>query len=301
MRCFRCTRKGVVELRYSGHWLCKKHFLELFEKRVKKTVRQNRLLGKNDTVLVGLSGGKDSLTALKMLNDIISRNPKQKLVALSVDEGIRCKSLRKAVKYCGINGIEHHLTSFKEHFGFTIDDVMKDADGVLACSICGVLKRRVLNDHAKKLKADKVATGHNLDDEIQGGFMNIVRGDLQRMARLGPEVGVSRHKGFVPRIKPLRECPEEEVKYYADFMELPYTRIRCPYSKSSFRTTAKELLNELEERHPGSKYQMLRSMDEFSAVMKERQRRQKPGACVICGEPASGKKCKVCLLLEKLK
>jgi uncharacterized protein (TIGR00269 family) len=178
---------------------------------------------------------------------------------------------------------------------------MRKADGVLACSICGVLKRRVMNDYAKGVGATKVATGHNLDDEIQTAFMNIVRGDLQRMARLGFEVGVTRCKGFIPRIKILRECPEDEIRLYADLMKIPYAKNRCPYAKSAYRTTYRELLNRLEEKHPGSKYQMLRSVDEFAGIMRQLLRGQKPDTCLTCGEPSSGSKCKTCQLLEKLK
>ncbi|MBD3388901.1 MAG: TIGR00269 family protein [Candidatus Altiarchaeales archaeon] len=303
MRCHHCNGRGVFELRYSGHWLCEKHFIELFERRVKKTIRQNRLLDKEDRIMVGLSGGKDSMTCLKLLNDITSPIPHTSMLAVSIDEGIRGKNLSKASRYCKRIGVDHHVLSFKDSFGLSIDEVIGGikADGIQACSVCGVLKRRVLNDYAREAGATKVATGHNLDDEIQTAFMNFVRGDLQRMARLGPEVGVSRHKPFTPRIKPLRECPEEEIRLYAKLMRLPHTRNPCPYSSSSYRTTAKKLIDDLEKRHPGSKYQMLRSTDELTVIMKGLERGKGPGTCERCGEPTSTKKCKTCILLDKLK
>ena len=300
MRCFHCGGKAVYELRYSGHWLCRRHFTGLFERRVKKTIRQNRLLSKGDRVLVGLSGGKDSMTVLKILHDVIGPTRHSTLAAVSIDEGIRGKSLRRAVDYCRSLGVEYHTVSFREHFGFEIDNVMRKVEDVMACSVCGVLKRRLMNDYAKAVGATKVATGHNLDDEIQSAFMNVVRGDLDRLARLGPEVGVSRHRSFVPRIKILRECPEAEVRAYADLMKLPYSGRRCPYAKSSYRTTARELLNRLEDKHPGSKYQMLRSTDELASLMRERMAGRQPAVCGTCGEPSSGVKCKTCILLERL-
>lgn len=301
MRCVRCERKADVELRYSGHWLCKKHFTELFVRRVKKTIRHGRLLTKGDRVLVGLSGGKDSMTALKILNDIVSPIPHMELSAVSIDEGIRGKSLKKAKDYCKKIGVGHEVVSFKEHYGFDIDEVLPRFEEAKACSVCGVLKRRILNDHARKAGATKVATGHNLDDEIQAALMNYVRGDLDRLARLGPEVGVKQHKSFVRRIKPLRECPEDEVRAYADLMRLPYTRKKCPYSSDSLRTTYRKIIDQLEKNHPGSKYQMLRSTDELAGLMKKKQKGRGPGACILCGEPAAGKKCKTCTLLENFK
>jgi uncharacterized protein (TIGR00269 family) len=301
-KCAHCGRKAVFELRYSGIWICRKHFIELFERRVKKTIRQNRLLSKGDFILVGLSGGKDSMTVLKILSDIVLPVPGMRIMAVTIDEGIRGKSLKRCIGYCRKIGVEHRMLAFKERYGLNIDDVMDKvkADGVLACSVCGVLKRRVFNDFAKEAGATKVATGHNLDDEIQAAFMNIVRGDLQRMARLGSEVGASRHKAFVPRIKILRECPEEEVRLYADLMKLPYSRKRCPYSRTSYRTSAKNLLNALEAGHAGSKYQMLRSVDGFAAIMRERTGGEAPKECEKCGEPSSGDVCKACTILERL-
>jgi len=303
MRCLHCGRNAVYELRYSGHSVCKRHFIELFERRVKKTIRQNRLLAKDEKVLVALSGGKDSMTVLKILRDILRKTPHARVIAVTVDEGIGRKDMGNARRYCDSIGVEHHTITFKERYNLEIDGIIHKvkADGVMACSVCGVLKRRLINDFAKRVGATKVATGHNLDDEIQTAFMNIVRGDLERMARLGSEVGVARHRSFVPRIKILRECPEDEVEVYAKLMKLPHTTKQCPYSRTSYRTTARKLLNAMEKKHPGSKYQMLRSIDQFAQIMRQRLGNQEPDECTVCGEPASGKVCKTCILLEKLK
>ncbi|MFH1055665.1 MAG: TIGR00269 family protein [Candidatus Altiarchaeota archaeon] len=303
MNCMRCKRKAVFELRYSGHWLCRKHFIELFERRVKKNIRQGKLIEKDDVVLVGLSGRKDSMVVLKILNDIMRVNPNCRLVAVSVDEGIRGKSLRGAIKYCESIGVEHRLVTFKEYFGLDIDDVVEkvESDCVPACSVCGVLKRRLLNDYADKIGATKVATGYNLDDEIQSAFMSILGGDLQSIGRLWSGTGVLRRRSFIPQIKVLRECPEEEVQLYAKLMKLPHTKSRCPYARTSYRTTVRDLLNSLEKNHPGSKYQMLRSSDEFAKIMGTQLGRKHPGECSLCGEPSSGKKCTTCQLIEGIK
>jgi uncharacterized protein (TIGR00269 family) len=303
MKCGLCGRNGFFYLRYSGHHLCKKHFIQMFEKRVKKGIRQNRLIDSEDHVLVGLSGGKDSMSALKILNDITCKIPSARLSALTVDEGIGGRNLEKARQYCESIGVEHHTVCFRDYYGFDIDGVLgkRKADGVLACSICGVLKRNLMNEWAGRHGATKVATGHNLDDEIQSAFMNIMRGDLPRLGRLGALVGSGAHEGFVPRIKILRECPEDEVRQYARALGLPHTNKCCPYAKTSLRTTVKEMLDGLEGSHPGSKYQMLRSVDSLCAIMRERHVGQAPGVCGRCGAPTANRVCKACLILERLK
>jgi len=303
MRCHRCGEEAIFEIRANGNHLCEKHFLSRVERRAKKTIRHNKLLASEDHVMVALSGGKDSSTCLSILSGIIGANPKTKLSAISIVEGIEGKDLGPAIKFCERLSIDHQIVSFKEHFGFSIDDAAPIAreDGVLACSICGVLKRRVINDKAKELGVSKVATGHNLDDELQAAFMNFVRGDLPRMARLSAEVGIAPHPGFVPRIKPLRDVPEAEVTLYARILDLPHIKSICPYSGTSYRTTAKKLLDELESRHPGSKEQMNSSVIALVEIMRERQKGEGPGECISCGEPTANELCKTCILLARLK
>jgi len=306
MKCSLCSRGGVVELRYYKQSLCKRHFKELFERRVRKTIRMSRMFGPNDRIVVGLSGGKDSSVLLFLLHQIFEHNPRVEVIPVTIDEGILAVSgrLKATRKLCGMLGLEHKVYSLKERLGFTVDEaVRKIKDGAGACSYCGVWRRRVLNDVARELSADKVAIGHNLDDEIQAAFMNLVRGDLDRMARLGPVVGVMSHERFVPRVKPLRDVPESEVLAYAKLSGILFSSFKCPYSGESFRTTVRKMLDGLEERHPGSKFQMLQSMDNLIAVMKEKVKAEGETirCCVSCGEPTSQEKCKTCVILEKLK
>ena len=68
-----------------------------------------------------------------------------------------------------------------------------------------------MNKYAKKLFADKLATGHNMDDEVQSFVMNIFNNDFERMKRMNPTSGIIDHEGFVKRIKPLYETPEKEI------------------------------------------------------------------------------------------
>ena len=70
-----------------------------------------------------------------------------------------------------------------------------------------------MNDEARKIGATYLATGHNLDDMSQSVMMNFVRGDVERLARLGPHEKVQ--PGLIPRFLPLRLIPEKEALLYA--------------------------------------------------------------------------------------
>ncbi|MCX6695325.1 MAG: TIGR00269 family protein [Candidatus Altiarchaeota archaeon] len=306
MNCSLCSRRSVVELNYYGQRLCRKHFNGLFERRVRKTIRTSRMFHSTDRIVVGLSGGKDSAVMLHILNDLFGKNPRMELIPVTIDEGIEAVKgrLKQTKALCKMIGLEQRVYSLKDAVGFTVDEAMgRMKDGAGACTYCGVLRRRVLNDVARGLSADKVAIGHNLDDEIQSAFMNFVRGDLDRIARLGPIVGVMRNERLVSRVKPLRDVLESEVLLYAKLNDIPFSSFKCPYAGDSFRTTVKRILNELDVRHPGSKFQMLQSTDQLVSLMKERvlAKGDTIRSCLVCGEPTSQEKCKTCIILEKVR
>src|SRR3989338_1864585 len=187
-----CAEKPVIRI-YSGEKLCKNHFNEYFENKVFRTIRQFDLLDKEENIGVALSGGKDSLTVLSILNRLSKQNPKIKLIAIAIDEGIagyRDKTLVVAKEFCDKNKIELHIFSYKEEFGLTLDEMLRILN-VKPCTICGIFRRYLLNKKSRELKLTKLVTGHNLDDECQSIMMNQMRNDIKSSARLGPKTGLA--------------------------------------------------------------------------------------------------------------
>jgi tRNA(Ile)-lysidine synthase TilS/MesJ len=232
MTCKKCKEKPVIKLTNSRITLCKKCFIDYFEKKVKKTIRNYKLFKKGETIGIALSGGKDSLTTLHIVNNIAKQQRTTKVIAITIDEGIkgyRDKTLTFAKKYCKENDIDLHIASYKETFGKTLDSIVKKTD-TIPCSICGVFRRYLLNFKAKELKIDKLATGHNLDDEAQTILMNQFRNNLTVSARLGPITGLSENKKFIRRIKPLYFVTEKEVMTYAFLNNLSTDFSECPYA-----------------------------------------------------------------------
>jgi len=305
MKCSQCQKTAAVELKYSKQFLCEAHFTRLFEKRVRRTIRKNKLLRYDDKIAVALSGGKDSSVLLKILNELTKKVRTSSLFAITIDEGIAGYSennIEITKKFCGELGIEHYIFSFKDETGITMDDVVNkiknSGKAAPPCSYCGVFRRNLLNIKAREMGATKIATGHNLDDECQVMFMNFIRGDLGRIARMGTYTGIIKNEKFVPKIKPLRECPEDEVRMYAILNELEINSERCPYSRYAFRETVRNCLNGIEEKHPGSKFQALKSIDELIPIMKEVYKTgELPNKCEICGELTSGRVCKFCEIM----
>ncbi|MBC7118101.1 MAG: TIGR00269 family protein [Methanobacteriaceae archaeon] len=301
MSCTKCGSENVIiHRRYSGQHLCKKCFIETIQKKVLKDIKKYELIKKGDKVLVALSGGKDSTTVLDILSILAQRNIIE-LEAITIDEGIkdyREKGIEYASETCKKLGIPQHIFSFKEHFKITIDEIMASKPPRKACTYCGVLRRWILNKEAKKLGADKIATGHNLDDEVQAIVMNYLEGNIENLTRIGP---ATYSQKFVTKIKPLREIPEKEVTAYVMAKGLKVHLEECPYRKTSFRKKIGTILTGLSKDHPTILYSTLRGHEKIrNALKKELKGESILRECIRCGQPAARDLCKTCTLLKEI-
>ena len=269
-----------------------------------RTIRDHSLLDKGDHVVVAISGGKDSLSVLYVLNKIAERKRDMKLTALLIDEGIkgyRNSSIKDAKNFCKEYKIKLHIASYKDNLDKTLDELKKQFPETIACSMCGVFRRYLLNKKSRELKADKLATGHNLDDEAQSIIMNQLRHNISLSARLGPTTGVRKDPKFIPRIKPFYFLTEKEVATYAFLKNFISEFNECTYCAESHRFEIRDMLNNLEAKHPGSKHSIVASFMEMLPLLKERFKNQEIGSCKICKEPASSKICNACTLTQKIK
>src|SRR3989344_70420 len=128
MPCKNCLNKPVIKLTNNNIQLCKQHFIKYFERKVFNTIRNYKLIEKNDKVGVAVSGGKDSLTVLNILIILKNKIRKFEIEAIAIDEGIkdyRDETLENAKKFCNENKIKLHIFSYKEEFGDTLDNFLK--------------------------------------------------------------------------------------------------------------------------------------------------------------------------------
>ena len=198
-------------------------------------------------------------------------------------------------------GIKHYIFTFKEEFGKGLKQFVKENKIIGPCTICGVLRRYLINKKARELNATKIAFGFNLDDEAESILLNFVFGNLDRFVRLGPKIENRSLKGFVPRIKPLRDIPNNEIEKYLIAKNIEFhPKGVCPVGKDSFRKTIRKSLQEWENKYPGTLYQIVNFFDRIiPAVKTEYFNSGKYKECKICGEPSSRDICKVCEILGK--
>jgi len=304
-KCTLCRRRDAVFMRpYSGERLCKRCFMRSIEDKVRTTISKYEMLKPKDKIMVAVSGGKDSVTLLHILAKIESTFPEAELCVVTVDEGIkgyRDEALKAAVKNCQKLGVKQVIVSFKQMYSYELDEIvdMTKGKGLGPCSYCGVLRRKSLNTAAREAGADKLATAHSLDDEVQTIMLNILHGDVSRTARVKPVLDAV-HPELIPRIKPLCQVPEREVALYAHFRGFDFQNTPCPYAGTALRNDVRTMLNGMEHRHPGTKFTIFRSMEKIRPALEAASEEMKIRECKICGEPTTEEICRTCQILQEL-
>lgn len=302
MKCDKCSKEAITYIRYSGAHLCSEHFTDFVERRVKKEMRRQIDLKRTKKIAVAVSGGKDSMLSLYLIHRFFSAIGRLEIHAITVDEGItgyRPPTLKLVADYCEELGVKHHIISFKNMVGMNLDDIVRKEDPLTPCSYCGVFRRKAMNFAARDIGADVLATGLNLDDTAQSIIMNIARGDIERLARMGPHERVQ--PGLIPRIQPLRQIPEKESYLYALINHIPFSDSECPYRQRAIRNTFREIINSLEDETPGARYSILKSYDQMKELLIRKYPPVTLGICRRCGEPANGELCRACIMEESLK
>ncbi|MGM0604631.1 MAG: tRNA 2-thiolation protein NcsA [Halobacteriota archaeon] len=319
MDCEKCGREAVMHAAYSGSHLCETHFIRSVEKRVRRRIRADSLVPQTatpdnpDRWIIGLSGGKDSVVLTHILAETFGDDPRIELVALTIHEGIdgyRDKSVDACVELATELDMRHELVTYEEELGVRMDDVAEsDPLNMAPCAYCGVFRRDLLERYADELDADKLLTGHNLDDEAQTALMNFLEGDLSQVAKhfdasLGGFDERTEQDAFVPRAKPLRDVPEKEVALYAHLKALPAHITECPHASEAYRGEIQSLLWELEENHPGTRHSILAGYEELAKLAAEQYRGDGDvdlTDCDRCGSKTSGEICRKCTLVEAIR
>jgi tRNA-5-methyluridine54 2-sulfurtransferase len=228
----------------SERGLCENHFTEWFEQKVHDTIKEFYMINDGERVLVAASGGKDSLTILKILAK------KYAVTALCVDEGIagyREKTIEDLERFCTNNNIPLIIKSFKEEKGHTLDEL----NPVHPCTNCGIYRRDILATYSKDF--DVIATGHNLDDEAQAVLMNVFKNHPMQ-----PQPVLAKNSVFTRRVKPLYFMPEADVRRYAYIHDLVTEFTECKNAGLSHRRAIQHFLEKRESEHAGSKESLIR-------------------------------------------
>lgn len=300
--CTYCGDAAIYAREYEGVSFCGKCFRHTIEERVRKTATTYQMLEYNDHVAVAVSGGKDSLTLLNLLVKLEKRFPKSRITAISVDEGIdgyRDEALELAKTACEKLGVEQTVVSYRELFGITTDEIAEMRLGQTPCAYCGVFRRKAINKAADMVGATKIATAHNLDDEVQTILLNMLHGDPLRIVRSSPVLRDPRGR-FLTRIKPLCEIPEKEIVLYAYLTGLEFQSVACPHGSEALRNDIRSFLNQMEQKHPGTKFTLNRTAERLRELLAAAAPISHLNECEKCGDPTPHRLCEACTMLQTI-
>jgi uncharacterized protein (TIGR00269 family) len=108
------------------------------------------------------------------------------------------------------------------------------------------------------------------------------------------------HPKLVQRIKPFCEIPEKETALYAYVRGIKFQNRPCPYASEALRNDARMMLNRLEEKHPGMKFTIFKSIEKIRPALEEAAKNEGLRECRECGEPTTDEVCRTCQMRKQL-
>ncbi|MEK6905987.1 MAG: ATP-binding protein, partial [Nanoarchaeota archaeon] len=271
------------------------------ESKARGTIKKYNLFKKKEKIIIALSGGKDSATTAYLLKKL-GYDPEGIHIDLKIGSYSE-KCLNAVKQLCNDLDIKLHVYDTKKELGSGMcylrtsvqEKNLNSKKGKLKnCAVCGVIKKWILNKKARELKADKIATGHNLDDEAQTFLMNIFKGSPELSFNTGPISRNISDKMFVPRIKPLFFIAEEDVRKFSKEKNLPVVYDKCPCATDSYRIQIRKIMESFSEKE---KLNIIRNFDILKSKIPK-TKDTKVSYCKICGEPARNNLCRMCKLVR---
>lgn len=218
-------------------------------KRVGKAIMDYDMLSQADKIAVAVSGGKDSLTLLRILNDRKAFVPiKYELLAVHIDMGYPCMHPKILAEYFKSAGINYHIEK--------VDILKAKTRKDISCFWCSWNRRKALFEVAARFGCAKVALGHHKDDIIETILMNLFfHGEISAM---NPKQEL--FKGKITLIRPLCYVEEDMIVKFAKTLDFPHHKCACPNSIASNRTKIAGIIRELKKVCPDVKTNIFRSV-----------------------------------------
>lgn len=210
-------------------------------KRFHKACEEYGLLSDGDHILIGLSGGKDSLALLELLG---------RQAAIRVP-AIRVTAVHVSVSTIGYQSDIDYLRQFCENYGVELIHYTTSFDQSTDyrkshCFLCSWYRRKALFEVAKSLGCNKIALGHHKDDIVETLLMNLIfQGAFGTIAPV-----LQMDKFPMQMIRPLCLIEEKELARYAELQGYHKQQKLCPFERESHRSDVKDLVTQLEALNP---------------------------------------------------
>lgn len=236
-----------------------RYFREIMS-RSTSFIKEHGLIENEEGIMVGLSGGKDSMTLLMVLKAFLRHSKyKYPLAAGYVDLGLGA-DYSGLERFCKELDVPFYLE--KTDIGPVVFEVRKEKN---PCSLCAKMRRGAVNDLAKRSGYPKVALGHNREDYVETFLMNLFYAG--RADTFKPLTYLDRKEVTV--IRPLLSVPEELLRRHAENASLPVMENPCPADGKTTREDMRFLLEELQKKNGNSVELAFRGLERLGMKMGE--------------------------------
>ncbi|MEO7429760.1 MAG: ATP-binding protein [Acidimicrobiales bacterium] len=297
MKCTVCKGPAVIDVRRHNANFCAEHFLRLCRDQVAKAIKDFAMIEPTERVLVAVSGGKDSLAVWDLLLEL-GYQADGLYLGLGIGE-YSDSSGEHARAFAAGRGLRLIEVDLPTDHGFDIPTGARAARRV-PCSACGLSKRHLFDDAARRGGYDVLVTGHNLDDEAAVLFGNVLHWQTDYLGRQLPVLPA--RDGFPRKVKPLVRLGEREMAAYCVLRGIDYIVEECPMAAGNKHLGYKEALNSIETTSPGTKHDfyfgfLARASEHFAAEASADREALRP--CASCGAPTTGEVCAFCKLVTR--
>ena len=202
-----------------------------------KAIHSHQMIRDGDRLLVAVSGGKDSLSLLWLLQERLKRIPIQyNITAVHVDPGFGTDSAGRMAAFFSDHGFEYRVIR---------TDIGPQAHGPAnrenPCFLCARMRRKILFEVAGEMGCNRIAFGHHKDDMIETFFLNVLYG-----ASISTMLPVQEFfKGELTAIRPLYLVDEDLISRYAKEMGWAQIELGCPSAGTSKREQIRQILHDL--------------------------------------------------------
>ena len=227
-------------------------------KTFNKALGQYQLIDEDDKILVGLSGGKDSLCLLEFL----ARRSKIRVPHFNIEAlHVRMENVHYETdtsylqQFCDNLGVPLHIVT-------TSFDIHSSRRKKPACFLCSWQRRKQLFNVAQELGCTKIALGHHQDDIIQTALMNLTfQGQFSTMP-----AKLKMKKMPLTIIRPLCLCQEADILQYAEQQHYAKQIAQCPYEKATNRTAAQQLFQQMQQLNKEARYSLWHALEQAKAL-----------------------------------